>query len=77
MKPLERTLRTFFDDFEWIHITLGLFGNLTFFIGSVFFLYESLKTAGIWLFIIGSFFMLVGSIGSGLVRYVSIEEKFK
>lgn len=67
--PLQRTLREFFDDFEWIHIFLGLIGNLTFFVGSIFFFYEPLKTAGIWLFVIGSFLMMVGSIGSALVKY--------
>ena len=63
-------LDRFFEDFEWIHICLGLFGNLTFLTGSVFYLFESLKQAGTWLFIIGAFFMLVGSVGNGLVRYV-------
>jgi hypothetical protein len=67
---LRKVLRKFFDDFEWIHITLGLIGNLTFFVGSIFFLQESLKIEGTWLFIIGSFLMLIGSIGNGLVRYV-------
>lgn len=68
-KMERKILRDFFDNFEWIHIALGLLGNLLFFTGSVMFLYESLKTAGIWLFIVGAFLMLVGSIGNGLVKY--------
>lgn len=32
-------------------------------------LWESLKTAGVWLFIIGATGMLIGSIGSGIVKY--------
>lgn len=74
-KKHRQILRKFFDDFEWIHITLGLIGNLTFFIGSILFFDDSLQTAGIWLFTIGSFLMLIGSIGSGLVRYVDRKKK--
>lgn len=54
--------------FEWVHTGLGILGNTLFFIGSVFFLYEALKTAGIWLFIVGAGLMLVGSLGSGIVK---------
>ncbi|SFR54150.1 YrhK family protein [Halogeometricum limi] len=62
-------LRVFFDDYEWIHTSLGIIGNFLFFVGSIMFLYESLKRLGIWLFIVGSFLMLVGAVGQGLVRY--------
>ncbi len=58
--------------FPWVHLGLGLLGNAMFFVGSIFFLYESLKTAGIWLFVFGSLGMLLGSIGEFLVR---IEKK--
>ena len=64
-------------DYEWIHICLGLFGNLLFFVGSIFFLWESWKTVGVWLFIIGSFLMLVGSIGSGLTQYIQRKKELK
>ena len=52
-----------------IHLTLGLLGNLTFFVGSALFLpaLEEYKVLGVWLFIIGSFLMLIGSIGRFLV----------
>jgi len=56
-------------DYGWIHEGLGLFGNICFFVGSVLFLpvFEPYKTAGVWLFIIGSFFMLIGALGRLLV----------
>jgi len=42
---------------------------VAFFVGSILFLppLERFKTFAVWLFIIGSFFMLVGSIGRLLV----------
>lgn len=57
-------------DYEWVHTTLGLIGNVSFFVGSIFFLFEPLKTAGIWLFIVGSAGMLVGSVGRAVVNHV-------
>ncbi len=65
---LGATLRSF----PWVHLALGLLGNTAFFVGSIFFFYEHLKTAGIWLFVVGSLGMLVGSIGQLLV---SVERK--
>lgn len=64
-----QVLRALVHRFQWVHLGVGMTGNLCFFIGSVFFLYESLKTAGIWLFIIGAFGMLIGSVGSAIVKY--------
>jgi hypothetical protein len=58
----------FVQDYEWVHTILGIVGNVSFFVGSVFFLVESLKTAGVWLFIIGSFGMMIGSIGRVIVN---------
>ncbi|MEO5711252.1 MAG: YrhK family protein [Nocardioidaceae bacterium] len=46
----------------------GLFGNTLFVIGSVMFFRESAKTLAIWLFVLGSLGMLLGSIGELLVR---------
>ncbi|MBY5163025.1 YrhK family protein [Salsipaludibacter albus] len=56
------------EEFHWFHTSLGLFGNVAFFLGSVFFLSESLKTAGIWLFVVGSLGMLLGSLGDAVAR---------
>ncbi len=60
------------EEFPWVHLGLGLLGNAMFFVGSIFFFYEGLKTLGIWLFVIGSFGMLVASVGEFLIR---IEKK--
>ena len=59
-------------EFPWIHLGLGLLGNLLFFVGSVLFFWEGTKIAGVWLFVFGSLGMLVGSIGQLLVK---IEER--
>lgn len=60
-------------DYQWFHTTVGILGNLTFFVGSIFFLFETLKTVGTWLFIIGSFGMLVGALGRALVDHIEKE----
>jgi hypothetical protein len=54
--------------FHWLHTSLGLLGNLCFFVGSVLFLWESAKLVGIWLFIVGSLGMLLGSLGDAVVK---------
>lgn len=64
-----KAVRAFFYEFEWIHLTLAMIGNTTFLIGSVLFFWESTKTAGVWLFVVGAAGMLIGSIGSALVRW--------
>jgi len=55
-------------DFPWVHLGLGLGGNTLFFVGSIMFFFESVKTLAIWLFVIGSLGMLLASIGELLVR---------
>ena len=66
---MANTLRLIVRDYGWIHLSLGLFGNVAFFVGSVMFLpsLESWRVVAVWLFIVGSFFMLIGSIGQLLV----------
>ncbi len=61
--------RAFVHQYQWFHLAMGLLGNTAFVVGSVFFLWESLKPAGVWLFIIGSAGMLLGSIGAAIVTY--------
>ncbi len=63
-----RWLGTVLRDFPWVHLGLGLFGNTSFVIGSVMFFWESTKTLAIWLFVLGSLGMLLGSVGEFLVR---------
>lgn len=62
-----RPIRAVARNYEWVHTGLGLVGNLAFLVGSVFFLDESLKSAGVWLFIVGAAGMLIGSIGRAIV----------
>jgi hypothetical protein len=54
--------------FPWVHLAIGLLGNTLFVIGSALFFWESVKTVAIWLFVIGSTGMLLGSLGELLVR---------
>lgn len=65
---LLKPFREFVCNFQWIHIGIEISGNSSFFIGSIFFLWESLKMAGVWLFILGSFGILLSSIGSAIVK---------
>ncbi|MGB3494079.1 MAG: YrhK family protein [Elainellaceae cyanobacterium] len=51
-----------------LSLILGLLGNAAFFLGSVLFLWESLTQLGVWLFIVGSLCMLIGSIRSIMAR---------
>ncbi len=67
-------LRRIVNDFPWIHLSLGLLGNTCFVVGSVFFLWESLKHVGTVLFVIGSSGMLIGSIGHAVRQ---LEEKHR
>lgn len=66
-------LKTIVHDYGWVHISLGLIGNICFFVGSVLFLpaFSSWQTFGVWLFIVGSLLMLVGAMGSFLVKMTS------
>lgn len=72
---MSSAIRTLVRDYGWIHTGIGTFGNLTFFVGSILFLptFEQWKTTGVWLFIIGAFLMLIGSIGDLLVKYWKLE----
>lgn len=70
-------LRILVLDFGWIHLSLGLLGNIAFFVGSVLFLprYEAWQTTGVWLFIWGSGFMLIGALGQLLVKIFEREDR--
>lgn len=59
-------------EYGWVHMALGLLGNVAFFVGSILFLpaFEPLKTVGVWLFIIGAGFMLIGAVGRLLVDII-------
>lgn len=64
-----RAVRKTVHDFEWVHTLIGVFGNMTFFVGSIFFFWPTWQTAGVWLFVIGSLAMLVGAIGAAISRW--------
>ncbi|MAU09946.1 MAG: hypothetical protein CL607_09015 [Anaerolineaceae bacterium] len=48
---------------ERLHWMLGIFGNFSFFLGSILFLSDEWETVGVWLFILGSGGMLISSLG--------------
>jgi hypothetical protein len=62
-------IKTIVQDYGWIHLSLGLAGNLMFVIGSVLFLprFGAWQTTDVWLFIIGSALMMVRALGNLLV----------
>lgn len=66
---MHKPLRVLVQEYRWVHLTLGLIGNITFLLGSVLFLpaFEAYRTLGTWLFIAGAFLMLVGSLGRAAV----------
>ena len=58
----EDALRELFDEYERVHLTIGLIGNILFLSGSIPFLLHS-KSIGVRAFVIGSFLMLVDTLG--------------
>lgn len=70
-----KALKTLLREYEWIHRCLGILGHFCFFVGSVFFLWESLKLAGVWLFIIGAGGMLIDRGCSLIVHYERLRER--
>jgi hypothetical protein len=63
-------IRTLVQDYEHIHTAIGISGNLLFVVGSVLF-YKAFgqhHTLAVSLFVVGSVFMLIGSLGNGLRR---------
>lgn len=62
-------LRFIAHEYEWIHTGIGIVGNTAFFAGSILFFWKSLQTAGVWLFVVGSAGMLIGSVGGALVGW--------
>ncbi len=64
---MRQAIRGFINEYKWIHTIIGIIGNVCFFVGSIFFLFDTLQTAGTWLFIFGSLGMLIGSVGSAIV----------
>lgn len=63
-------IRIFVNKYEYIHTAIGIIGNLLFVAGSVLFYktFEQYYTLAVTMFVIGSAFMFIGSLGSGLRR---------
>lgn len=64
-------IRTLVQDYEHIHTGIGIAGNLFFLVGSVLFYkaFDQYYSLAVSMFVIGSAFMLIGSLGSGLRRW--------
>ena len=64
-------------DYGWIHGSIGMAGNLLFFIGSIAFLprFAPYMTMGVWLFILGSLLMLLGALGDLAVKVYEAREQ--
>lgn len=69
-----RALSALLREYEWLHRILGILGHVCFFLGSVFFLWESLKLAGVWLFIVGAGGMMIDRICSLIVHYERLRQ---
>lgn len=52
--------------YEWVHLIIGILGNIAFLGGSIMMLQEE-KTTAIYLFIAGSSGMLIGNLGRFLI----------
>lgn len=63
--------------FGLVHVSSGLVGTAMFVIGSIMFLptREACKTARVWLFIVGSLLMFIGSLGQFLVTTIAPDSR--
>ena len=61
--------KSFIREFPAVHLAIGVIGNVIFFVGSVLFVWHSTEAVAIWLFIIGSFGMMLGAIGQAVYIY--------
>jgi hypothetical protein len=68
-EDLADPVKTLVQEYGWVHLSLGLLGNAAFFIGSILLLpgLHEMRAFAIWLFVIGSFLMMVGALGRLLV----------
>jgi len=66
---MSHPLKTLVQEYGWVHLLIGLIGNVTFVLGSILFLpvFEPIKVVGVWLFILGSTLMTIGALGRLLV----------
>jgi len=72
--PNGKLRRFIYEEYSWIHTSTGLSGNFLFFVGSIFSFWEPMQTIGVWLFVIGSLFMLIGALGNAYVQKINREK---
>lgn len=79
LAAMANPIKTLVKDYEWIHLSVGLIGHISFLTGSILFLpaFEPYKTIGVWLFIVGAGAMLVGYSGRALVDFYKSHEQRK
>jgi hypothetical protein len=67
---MSNAIKTIVRDYGWVHLGIGLVGNVLFLCGSILFLpaFQSLRPIPIYVFISGSGLMLVGALGRLLVE---------
>ena len=63
---MERVHRIVYE-YQWAHLVTGILGNCLFIAGSVLFMQE-LQPLAIYCFIAGSSAMLIGNLGSAVVK---------
>ncbi len=70
-------IRTLVQEYEHVHTAIGITGNLLFLVGSVLFYkaFEQFYALAVTMFTVGSAFMLIGSIGSGLRRLLERQQQ--
>lgn len=70
-------LRTLVKDYFYIHLGIGLVGNLLFVLGSILFFktFEAWYTVAVWLFVAGSSGMFLGSLGRLFKTIYEAEER--
>lgn len=68
MKLFDGILQRFVREYSWIHLGLGLLGNLLFVIGSFLMFSPQTRQLSTWFFLAGSIGMLVGRLGEGIAR---------
>ena len=70
-------VRTLVGEYGHIHTIVGITGNVRFVVGSVLFFkeFDRFYTFGVWMFVLGSFCMLIGTLGTALGRLYERREK--